>query len=219
MQIVEIAYYLDILSSWCFVTDDTLARLREKYGDRITVNWRLAVSHDGQPFGYTREQMAGFYARTKLVSGVQLNANWVEPNQELNSEHVSLAAEAARSLGFAGDDVRLGLARAAMIDGKHASRRDVALNLASELSGIESAALDGAMRSPAVAERIAATSAEFKKLGATVRPTFVMTNSIGDRVVLSGIWAFEPLDALIAELLHDADTYERFSDGSVGARS
>lgn len=207
MQTVEIVYYLDILSSWCFVADGNLARLREKHGSRLAVDWRLAPSHDGLPFGYTREQMAGFYARTKLVTGVQLNPDWIEPNHEVTSAHLCLAAEAARSLGFIGDEVRIGLARAAMVDGKPVSRREVALELTAELSGLDPAALDRAMRSPAQAARIDTTSGEFKKLGATVRPTFVMTNSIADRVVLSGIWAFEPLDALVTELLHDADSY------------
>ncbi|MDQ2680119.1 MAG: DsbA family protein [Candidatus Eremiobacteraeota bacterium] len=214
MQTVEVFYYLDILSSWCFVADRALVRLREKYGEQISVDWRLAVSHEGQPFGYTREQMAGFYARTNAVTGVQLNPDWVEPGHEVSSAHACSAAEAARSLGVGDDRVRKGLAYAAMIEGAHVSRREVALKLAAELSGLDAGGLDRAMDDAAVVDRTAAATREFKELGATVRPTFVMTNSIGDRVVLSGIWAYEPLDAVIGELLRDAEAYERFNASS-----
>ncbi len=211
MQTVDVVYYLDILSSWCFVTDRALVRLRENYGERISIDWRLAVSHGGEPFGYTHEQMAGFYARTNALTGVQLNPDWVEPGHEVTSAHACSAAEAARSLGVGDDRVRKGLAHAAMIDGAQVSRREVALRLAAELSGLDAFELNRAMDGAAVAERIALAAREFKELGATVRPTFVMTNNIGDRVVLSGVWAYEPLDAVIGGLLGDAEGYERFN--------
>ena len=51
------------------------------------------------------------------------------------------------------------------------------------------------------------TSAEFDGLQVTQRPTFLLRNSIGDRVVFSGLARVEPLAAAMDALLADEAAY------------
>jgi|SRR5579863_2748227 len=206
MAQVRMVYYVDVLSSWCLVAEDALDEVRKTFGSQIDVEWRIAALRD--PFGYTSDQLAWYYKRTASITGTHLNPVWLKGPDD-GSRWANLAAEAARSLGCGDDRVRVAIARGCMLDGKRACDREVAAAIACASGGLDRAALDRAMDDPATAARVKASTDAFNSLGVSVRPTFVLTNGIGDSTVLSGCWRAETLAGCIRALLDDEAGYER----------
>jgi predicted DsbA family dithiol-disulfide isomerase len=207
MASVKLVYYLDVLSSWCLIAEDAVARVRRGFGQKVDVEWRIAALRD--PLGYTPEQLAWYYRRTESVTGVRLDPDWLTSKSD-GTRIANLAAEAARSLGCDDDRVRLALARGAMTDGRRTCDRDVAVDVAAEAGSLARGALERAMDDPRTADRIRATSEEYAALRVGVRPTFALTNGIGDVCVLSGCWRYDELAASVGGLLDDESGYENF---------
>jgi predicted DsbA family dithiol-disulfide isomerase len=209
---LKVTHYIDVLSSWCLIAEDGLARLRATHGAALDYEWRIAWVKDGGPAAYSREQLAWYYGRTAAVTGVRL-VPWVE-NSTSSTAPANLAAEAARALGVTDERVRLALARAAMLEGRPLGRREVAIEVAAAAGSLDPRALDAKMNDPKI-ERIlrenAATFAGLAAHGVDQRPTFVFENTVGDRVILSGVWRHEPLAATAAGLLADEGAYARFA--------
>ena len=209
MASVQIIYYLDVLSSWCYIADLALERIEKKYGDRLHVDWRVALAFGDGPMPYGREKCAWFYARTKRICGVQLNPNWLD-GPEATTLHANVAAEAARALGATGSVVRRAIARAALIDGKPMGRRERVIDEAARASGLTATDIDREMRERSILERIEMTGREFAKLALPQRPSFVMRNTSGDLAVLSGLYTLEALDSAIHEMLEASSVTEDF---------
>ncbi len=208
MAVVDLTAYIDVLSSWCYVGDLALQKIEKKYGDRLRVEWKIAQLFEFGPLPYTREQLAWYYARTAKISGVQMNAAWVD-TPDATTMHANQAAEAARTLGVTDMSLVRALNRANVIDGKPLGRREPALDEAARLSGLDRAELDRVMRDPATAERINETTAEFEALKLPQRPSYIVSNPTGDLALLSGIYTFESLDAVIGEMLHASEITEQ----------
>lgn len=208
MAVIELTAYIDVLSSWCYVGDLALQKIEKKYGDRLRVQWKIAQLFEYGPLPYTREQLAWYYARTAKISGVVMNADWHD-SPETTTVYANQAAEAARSLGVTDMSLVRALNRANVIEGKRLGRRDVALDEAARLSGLDRAQLDRAMRDPATAQRIEQTTKEFEALNLPQRPSYVVRNPTGDLALLSGIYTFESLDAVIGEMLHASEVTEQ----------
>ena len=208
MAVIDLTAYIDVLSSWCYVGDLALHKIEKKYGNRLRVEWRIAQLFDFGPLPYTREQLAWYYARTAKISGVEMNAAWVD-TPEATTMHANQAAEAARTLGVTDMSLVRALNRANVIDGKPLGRREPALDEAARISGLDRAELDRVMRDPATAARIKQTTAEFEALNLPQRPSYVLRNPTGDLALLSGIYTFESLDAVIGEMLHASEITEQ----------
>ncbi|HZV79809.1 MAG TPA: DsbA family protein [Candidatus Binatus sp.] len=209
MTRLKLIYYLDVLSSWCFVVEPALARLRQTLGQRLEYDWRIAYLFGGGSMGYSAELSAWQYRRNHSVSGATLNPAWRESLDD-TTWFADLAAEAARSLGITDDSVRLALTNAAFVDGRHVGRRDEAVRVAVEASRLSPAAIERAMDDTAVIERMQATTAEYRALGVQVQPAFVMSNEIGDTAILSGLFRYETIAACADEMLAAADQYAAF---------
>ena len=207
MRPIKLTYYLDVLSSWCLIAEDALARVRAEFGDRIDYEWKIAALRD--PLNYTPDQLRWYYARTNSVTGVRLNPIWLESTAD-GTKWANVAAEGARALGCTDDRVRLALARGAMVDGKRMSQRDIAVATAAAAGGVRPEDLARAMDDPQTAARIRATSDEFAAYRADVRPTFVIRSAIADMSVLSGCWRHDVLTAAMRGLLEDQDKYDEF---------
>ena len=67
--------------------------------------------------------------------------------------------------------------------------------------------LRAAAESKAVADRVAASTAEFFSHQINQRPAFVLTDAIGDKAVFSGLVRLEPLVATIDAMLTDTAAY------------
>lgn len=209
MASVEIIYYVDVLSSWCYVADRAIERIESKYGEAVRLDWRIAQLNDFGPLPYTREALVWYYARTAKMTGVQLNAAWHD-SAETTTRYANAAAEAARALGAGDSRVRRALSHAALVDGKPLGRREIAVEEAARASGYPARQLAEVMESPQVAQRIVQTTKEFEDLALPQRPSFVMRNTSGDLAVFSGLYTFESLDGAIGEMLHASRVTDEF---------
>ncbi len=208
MAVIECTAYIDVLSSWCYVGDLALQKIEKKYGSRLRVEWKIAQLFDFGPLPYTREQLAWYYARTAKITGVVMNADWHD-SPDTTTLHANHAAEAARTLGVTDMSVVRALNRANVIDGKPLGRREAALDETARVSGLDRTELDRVMRDPKTAARINETTDEFEALNLPQRPSYVVRNPTGDLALLSGMYTFESLDAVIGEMLHASEITEQ----------
>ncbi len=209
MPHVDVIYYVDVLSSWCYVADLALERIVEKYGDGVRLDWRIAQLNNFGPLPYSRDDLRWYYGRTAKMTGVQLNEAWHD-SPETTTKHANAAAEAARELGAVDSRVRRELARAALLEGKPLGRRDVAIEEAARIGGFSQSRIAELMDSAHVTQRIVQTTQEFNDLALPQRPSFVMRNTSGDLAVFSGLYSFESLDSVISEMLHASRVTEEF---------
>ncbi len=204
---VHVTYYLEIVSSWCHWAEPAWDQLKARYGGVARFDWRIALM-DAGGFPVSREQEDWFYRRSGVLmrSARMLNGGWLEPGR---SEYLppSLLAEAARDLGVGDDRVRRALAEAAMLEGLKVGRWEVATPVAAAASGLDPGRLEARARQPDIERRVRESTAEFHRMGVTQRPTFVITDAIGDRAVLSGLATAEPLVAVIEAMLRDCEGY------------
>jgi predicted DsbA family dithiol-disulfide isomerase len=204
---LNVTYYLEVISSWCYWAEPTWAELKRHYCDRAEFGWKIAqMPPEGYPV--SQSQCDWFYRRSGSIvrSPFMLNSGWFEP--EIKQYLVpNLVAEAAKDLGVTDDRVRLAIAHAALREGRKLGRWEVAVAVAAQAAGLDSAVLLARAQSPEVAARIQSATAEFHALQVNQRPTFLIQNSIGDRAVFSGIVRLEPLAAALDALLNDQAAY------------
>jgi predicted DsbA family dithiol-disulfide isomerase len=203
----KVTYYLEVISSWCFWAEPAWAELKRRFADRVEFGWKIALM-PVEAYPVSRAQCEWFYRRsgTILRSPFMLNPGWFEPESRPYLAP-NLVAEAAKDLGVTDDRVRLELARAALREGRKVGRWDEAVAVAAAAAGLEAARLRERARAPEIEARTRATTAEFHALQVTQRPTFLIENEIGDRVLLSGVVKAPPIAAAIETLLEDAAAY------------
>jgi predicted DsbA family dithiol-disulfide isomerase len=211
MAMLNVTYYLEVTSSWCFWAEPTWTELKQRYSSRADFGWKIAqMPADAYPV--SRNQCDWFYRRSGSImrSPFMLNSGWFEP--EIKQYVVpNLVAEAARDFGVNDDRVRLAIAHATVGEGKKIGRWDVAVAVGAQAAGIDPAKLLTRAQSAEVAARVQASTAEFVALQVNQRPTFLIRNSIGDRALFSGIVRLEPLAAAMDALLQDEAAYVSWS--------
>ncbi len=214
---MKITYYLEVVSSWCHWVEPTWAELKQRYAGRVEFDWKIALMSPGD-FPVSQAQCDWFYRRsggTVMHSPTMLNSGWFEEARAGRYEAPNLVAEAAKDFGFAGDEVRLAIARAALREGVKVGDLATAVKVAAKAahstgSGpgkIDAKKLRQAAESKAVQERVAASTAEFLAHQINQRPAFVLTDAIGDKAVFSGLVRLEPLVATIESMLADTAAY------------
>lgn len=207
---MRVTYYLDVISSWCHWAEPAWAELKRRYAGRVDFTWKIALlGGDGLPA--TRAQEEWFYQRsgTLVRSPYRLSAAWFEPGW---TEYLApnAVAEAARDLGVTGDEARLALAHAAMREGRRVGQWEEAVGVVSKACGLSAGTLADLARSPAIEARMRASTVEFHDFKMTQRPSFLLENTIGDRVLISGLVAAAPLIASVETLLHDQQGYASY---------
>jgi predicted DsbA family dithiol-disulfide isomerase len=195
---------------WCSLAEDALERLESHYGQRVEFAWELAVIERGRALGDTLATEQWYYDRCAYVTGRRFNPNWVD-GLESGSYFANAAVEATRLLGVTDGSVRRAMARAACVDGRKVCREAEAIAIAAAAGGFLEERVRDALRDPRVAQRLDAASTEFEALGADQRPTLVITNAIGDKVLLIGVYQIEPIEAALEALLHDESRYAAFA--------
>ena len=117
-----------------------------------------------------------------------LNSGWFDSSLR---EYLApnLVAEAAKDFAVADDRVRLAAAPAALCEGRQVGDWEVSTEAAVAVApGLLNASdLLHRARAPEIEARARAATAEFYALGVSHRPTFVLENFTGDRVVVSGL--------------------------------
>jgi predicted DsbA family dithiol-disulfide isomerase len=209
MAALQLTHYVDVLSSWGFVAESALATLRKQHGDRLAYEWRIAFLFNGGRMGYSPALAAWQYRRLEAVSGLKLNPAWRESSDD-TTWWANLATEAARGLGVLDDRVRLAMSRAAMVDGEHVGRREVAVSVAVRASGLAKVELEEEMERPRTLERMWTSTNELRGMRLDVQPVFVLRNSIGDAAVLSGLFRPETFMSCASEMLAAVDGYAAY---------
>jgi predicted DsbA family dithiol-disulfide isomerase len=205
---IQIDYYLDVVSSWCYWAEPAWAELKRRYANApVTFGWKIALL-DENGMSKTRAQCDWFYRRSGTItrSPFMLNSGWLDPYQP-EFLAANCIAEAAKDFGVTDDRARLALMEAAMREGKKVADWNVSAGVAAKAGGLGESALLAKARSPEIEKRVRASTAQFHALQVTQRPTFVLESNIGDRAVFSGCWRAEPLIAAIETMLADAAAY------------
>jgi predicted DsbA family dithiol-disulfide isomerase len=204
---IKITYFLDVISSWCFWSEPAWAELKNRYEGKVDFEWKIALM-DSTGLPTSRLQEEWFYRRSGMMmrSPFMLSSAWYEPIQP---EYLppNLIAEAAKDFGITDDRVRLALSTAGLREGKRFGEWEVAAEIAARAGRLDKNELLERARSAEVEARARASTAEFKALQVTQRPTFVVDTEIGDRAVFSGFARVEPLRCTIDSMLDDAEQY------------
>jgi predicted DsbA family dithiol-disulfide isomerase len=206
---MKVTYYLEVLSSWCHWVDPVWAELQQRYVGRAEFGWKIALMNPGD-FPVSRAQCDWFYRRsggTVMHSPYQLNSGWFEPERKGVYTAPNLVAEAGKDFGFIGDELRLALTHAALREGAKVGDLATAVKIAAKAARLDAKKLRAAAESPAVADRVAAGTAEFFAHQINQRPAFILTDAIGDKAVFSGLVRLEPLAAAIDAMLADTAAY------------
>ena len=204
---MKITFYYDVCSQWSYFGDLTLDRLREKHGKDLDVEWRIAMIKDGEPIGYTPEALGWMYRRSESIAGIAVTSRWIRGNDR--TLYANLAVAAAQRLGH---DVRRRIAQAILVRGEPLGSQAGAVAAVSQLTGVEPAQLEETMR--AVEPDVRDSTKEFRAFPVTVVPAFLIRNEIGDTALLSGLYEFETLDQVIAEMLRAERGYAAFGEAN-----
>lgn len=211
---VTATYYLEVLSSWCSLVEPVWAGLKARYAGRVTFEWRIALMNPGD-FPVSRQQCDWFYRRSGVLmqSPAMMHSGWFEAVRKGHYEAPNWVAEAARDFGFSGDEIRLALAHAGLREGRTIGDLGTAVAVAAKAGGrkLNPARLRAAAKSDAVQARVAASTAAFHAHQVHQRPTFVLTDAIGDKAVFSGLVREEPLVATIEAMLADTAGYAAYA--------
>ena len=203
----KVTYYLEVSSSWCYWAEPAWAELKRRYENQVEFGWKIAQM-PAEAYPASKSQCDWFYRRSGSImrSPFILNSGWLEP--EIKQYYVpNLLAEAGRDFGVNDDRIRLALAEAGMRDGKKIGRWEVAAPIAAQAAGLDSAKLLARAQSPEIAAQAKASTDEFNAMKVNQRPTFLIENSIGDRVVISGLARVNALASALDEVLLDETAY------------
>ena len=205
---MNIIYYLDVTSSWCFWAEPAWAELKQRYASApVEFSWRIALL-DKAALPVSKSQLEWFYRRSGMIarSPFMLNSGWYEAGQ---TEYLTpnAVAEAAKDFGVGDDRVRLAIANAALRDGQKIQQGKVAAAAGAKAAKLDAKKLLAAAQSSKVEKRLRTSTAEFHALQVTQRPTFVLKNNIGDCAVFSGLATARPIAAAIDAMLNDAKAY------------
>jgi len=212
-MLLKITYYLDVISSWCHWSEPTWALLKSRFDEETEFQWKVALM-DSSGMPKSRPQLEWFYRRSGTIVGANhtIQSGWYDPQLE---EYLApnLVAEAAIDFGIGRNDdrVRLAIAEAGLLDGRPTSQLAEAIAAAvAAVPELDDKSLNARASGAEIEQRIRATTAEFHALQAPQRPTYVLENEIGDRVVFSGIVTPDPLIATIGAMLADAKAQQDY---------
>jgi predicted DsbA family dithiol-disulfide isomerase len=207
---VKVTFYYDVCSQWSYFADLTLDRLRAKYGKDLDVEWRIAMVNDGEAIGYTSETLGWMYRRSESITGIAVTSRWIQGNDR--TLYANLAVAAAQHLGR---DVRRQVAEAILLRGEPLGLQAGAVAAVSQLASVAPERLEATMR--AVEPEVRNGTKEFRALPVSVVPALLIRNEIGDTALLSGLYEFETLDGIVAEMLRAERGYAAFGAANAPA--
>lgn len=206
---MQVTYYVEILSSWCHWAEPAWDEIKTRFAGRVDFAWRVALM-DPADFPTSVAQCDWFYRRsggTTVRSPYKLNSAWFEAERQGNYRAPNLVAEAGRDTIGESDTLRRALSQAALREGRTIGDMAVAVEIGAAVLQVAPAELRARAESAEVAARVEASTAQFRAHQINQRPSFILENGIGDKVVLSGLWVAPPLIAAIEAMLADAAAY------------
>ncbi|NKB69870.1 MAG: disulfide bond formation protein DsbA [Candidatus Latescibacteria bacterium] len=208
---VSVTCFLEIQSSWCFWAEPTWSALKERFADQVEFSWEIALMPP-EAFPVNKEQCEQFYRRSGLVvrSPFMLNSGWFEEELQGDYSAANLVAEAGKNFAISGDELRLALTRAGLVDGRKIGRIDEAVAVGVQACGLDAAALKRAALSATVRQQVEDSTRQFHEHQIDQRPAYVLHSAIGDKAVFSGVVGLAPLAATIEGMLVDVEGYAAF---------
>lgn len=207
---LKITNYLDVISSWCFWAEPAWAELKRRYDGRVDFEWKIALM-DTIGLPVSRNQEEWYYRRSGLMmrSPFMLNTSWYEPVLE---EYLppNAVAEAAKDFGVNDDRVRLAISHAGLREGRPIREWEVCAEPGAKAAGLNQRELLERARSAEIDKRLRESTAEWRAMQLSQRPTFVFESEIGDRAIFSGWARVEPLIATAEAMLDDIAFYESY---------
>ena len=206
---MKVTYYFEVLSSWCYWAEPAWAELKRRYAGQVEFEWKIALMNP-EDFPVSREQCDWFYRRSGgscQRSPFMLNSGWFEADRKGHYEAADHVAEASKDFGPAAETARVALMHAAVREGMKVGDMATAVAIAARAANLDAAKLRAAAESKEVQERVKASTQEFFAHQIKQRPAFVLTDSIGDKVVFSGLVKLDPLAATIEAMMGDVAAY------------
>ncbi len=208
---MKIVYYLEVVSSWCHWVEPVWAELQRRYAGRVEFQWQIALMPP-EAFPTSQAQCDWFYRRSGTImrSPYKLNSGWHSSGPQ-NYDAPNLVAEAGRDFGFEDDRLRLALSHAAVRLGRKVGDMAESVAAASTSLGLDAAKLRARAESPEVRARVDASTTEFLSHRIDQRPAFILTNTIGDKAVFSGLVRLDPIAATLDAMLADTAAYASYA--------
>ncbi|HET7537208.1 MAG TPA: disulfide bond formation protein DsbA [Candidatus Didemnitutus sp.] len=206
---MKVTYFVEVMSSWCYWVQPAWETLKARYAGRAEFEWKIALMNPAD-FPVSQSQCDWFYRRsggTVMHSPFMLNSDWFQPELKGHYEAPNYVAEAGKDFGVSDDTIRWALAHAALREGVKIGEMATAVKVAAKAAKLDAKKLAKAAASDAVQARVAASTAEFFSHQINQRPSFVLTDAIGDKAVFSGLVRVEPLAATIDAMLSDTAAY------------
>ena len=197
--------YIDVVSHWCLVAVPAMEALREM---GVPVEIVYAPLNNGEPIGFTNEVESWFYKRGALAYGQDLKPDWCE-GPDTGSWHANVSAFVAGEI--IGDQVKAahGMMAAAMERGVLVGRAEEAHTVAAAIANVPLQDIERRVSAAGLHEKLNAGNQRLAAVGSNERPTFVLENANGDRVVFKGVWQRDALIAVASALRHDELAYEK----------
>ncbi len=206
---MQVTYYLEILSSWCHWAEPAWDEIKARYAGRVNFAWRIALMNPPD-FPKSRAECDWYYQRsggTTVHSSHRLHSGWLEPARQGDYRAPNLVAEAGRDFIGEEDCLRRALSEAALRDGRRIGDLAVAVEIGAMVLKVAPAELQARAESSEVHSRVENSTARFHAHQINQRPSFILENDIGDKVVISGLWVAAPLSATIDAMLADSQAY------------
>lgn len=198
-------FFVDVCSHWCLVAIPAAAALREM---NVQLEVVYAPLNNGEPLGFTNEMETWFYKRGAGAYGRDLKCDWCE-GPETATWHANASAHAAGEI--LGDHLKgvHAIMLAAMEGGVLVGRAEEAHAVAAAAAGVPLQEIERRVSAAGLREMLNAGNQRLAAIGADERPTFVLENDNGDRVVFKGVWQKDAIVAAALALQHDEQAYTR----------
>lgn len=204
---IQCKYYLDVLSQWCYIAEFAVQKARLLNRGDVELSYVLVPLEPG--ILPSREEQLRVYRRSRLISGIETKA-WISDDAQPNTWDANAITLAASLSGVNFHTVRMRVATAALLEGMHLADSGAALGFISREFHLDPVQLREIAESAEVRSQLEANRAAFVAEGLNVRPSFVLTNDVGDHIVLGGQYDFGILNAAIQSLRADEAAYRLF---------
>ncbi len=195
--------FVDVLSHWCLAAMPAAQALHDLIPD---FEIAFAPLKDGEALGFTKEMETWFYERGARAYGRTLVSAWCESPQTR-----TWFANAAALVGGELTKQPLRIAHAvmsgAMEQGGLFGRADQVYGYVASIAGVRASEIARLAAEPRIAEALREANRRLAASGADERPTFLLENVNGDRVLLKGVWHKEAVVSSAMALLHDERAY------------
>ena len=191
------------LFRWCHWVEPVWKELKKQYDGRVEFEWKIALMNPGD-FPVSQAQCDWFYRRsggTVMRSRYKLNSGWLEAERKGHYEVPNWVAEAGKDFGFAGDELRLALSDAAVLNGIKIGDLTTAVKIAAKAGKIDAKKLRTAAESKTVKARVEASTAEFLSTKSISAPLLFLRTRSATRRFSRAWFVCEPLTATIDAML------------------